>query len=149
MNCSCMCWLQVPLSEHWAVVVQNPVYYNVKSMVLGAPTKFMVFDWQPEDGTLIHVVRLDGTQVSSLGLGGAGMRAGMGSDTGVDYWVLAATGRHPQPRSRAGWHWLVMPPRSAPPHARAIPRRIRRLGHPPRSGCMVQIRGARRCSPLL
>lgn len=57
---------QVPLSESWAVVIQNPAYYNVKAMVLGTPTKYMVFDWQPEDGTLIHAVRLDGSQVKSF-----------------------------------------------------------------------------------
>ena len=30
---------QVPLTEHYAVVVQNPVYYSVRSMVLGVPAQ--------------------------------------------------------------------------------------------------------------
>jgi carotenoid cleavage dioxygenase-like enzyme len=102
------------VSERYAVVVQNPIFYNVRAMMLGqvsprrarpaemcAPagcllatllgharpasraalpcpcasiqhaachpstqtSDFMVFDWKPELGTLLHVVPLHGGQV--------------------------------------------------------------------------------------
>lgn len=38
-------------------------------MVLGAPAPFLMFDWAPQDGTLIHLVRLDGSEVSWEGAG--------------------------------------------------------------------------------
>ncbi|KAL4859791.1 Carotenoid cleavage dioxygenase 8 B [Chlorella vulgaris] len=50
----------VPVSERYAVVVQNPIYYNVRAMMMGQTSDFMVFEWKPECGSLIHVVPLLG-----------------------------------------------------------------------------------------
>lgn len=50
------------VSEHYAVVVQNPVHYNIRAMVSGSSTQDgVVFNWRPRQGSLLHVVPLDGS----------------------------------------------------------------------------------------
>jgi len=62
-------WIhQVAVTEHYAVVVQNPVFFDIKAMVLGNAGEFMAFKWLPELGTTIHVVPLDyNNEVDSSG----------------------------------------------------------------------------------
>lgn len=57
-------WIhEIPVSENYAVVVQNPLLYNVRALLLGQTADFMAFDWRPELGSLLHVVPLHGGQV--------------------------------------------------------------------------------------
>jgi len=38
-------------AEHYAVIVQNPAFYDIKSMVLGNAGEFLAFKWLPQLGT--------------------------------------------------------------------------------------------------
>jgi hypothetical protein len=93
------------VSEHYALVVQCPVFYNIKALMMGLVSSgsslstprslalrgppawqlgrdlvgfvpplarlqasdYMVFDWKPQMGTLLHVVPLLGGPVSPPG----------------------------------------------------------------------------------
>ncbi|PSC71910.1 Carotenoid cleavage dioxygenase 8 [Micractinium conductrix] len=56
---------EAPVSENYAVVVQNPVLYSVRALLLGQPAEYMAFDWRPECGSLLHVVPLAGGPVKA------------------------------------------------------------------------------------
>lgn len=52
-------WLHQPaVSRNNVVIVQNPCFYDIEKMVFGESGDHMVFSWEPEEGSLIHVVPL-------------------------------------------------------------------------------------------
>lgn len=52
-------WLHQPaVSRSNVVIVQNPCFYDIEKMVFGENGDHMVFSWEPEEGSLIHVVPL-------------------------------------------------------------------------------------------
>jgi hypothetical protein len=60
LRASAPSWVhQAAVSSRYAIVVQNPCLYDIEKMVFGESGDYLVFKWQPELGTLIHIVPLD------------------------------------------------------------------------------------------
>ncbi|KIY98414.1 Carotenoid cleavage dioxygenase 8 [Monoraphidium neglectum] len=56
-------WLHdFPSTDDYAVIIEHPLYINLGSLLFGNPRPYVFMDWQPEDGTRITVVRLDGSE---------------------------------------------------------------------------------------
>lgn len=53
------------LSSRHLIIVENPMYFNLPSLMTGSNTKHMSMDWVPQDGTKVHVVALDGSGVKT------------------------------------------------------------------------------------
>lgn len=51
----------IALSSNHLVIVEQPLYFNLGSLMTGADTPHIFLDWVPKDGTLVHVVPLDGS----------------------------------------------------------------------------------------
>jgi carotenoid cleavage dioxygenase-like enzyme len=45
------------------VLLEQPLYISLPSMMLGTPASHIFMNWAPEDGTRVHVVPLDGSGV--------------------------------------------------------------------------------------
>ena len=67
-------WIHQPaVSHNYAVIVQNPCFYDIEKMVFGESGEYLVFKWDPAAGSLIHVVPLNsrkGDGKSTSGDGG-------------------------------------------------------------------------------
>lgn len=54
-----------PATQHYAVIPEMPLYFNVGNLLTGAPSDYIFMDWAPADGTTLHVVDLrDGSRKS-------------------------------------------------------------------------------------
>jgi carlactone synthase/all-trans-10'-apo-beta-carotenal 13,14-cleaving dioxygenase len=61
-------WLHdFPANDEYAVIVENPLYMSLGSLLFGSPRPYVFMDWKPEDGTRVTVVRLDGSEVRYVG----------------------------------------------------------------------------------
>lgn len=59
-------WIhQMGVSTRYAIVIQNPVLFDIRSMLLGESGEYMAFKWQPELGSLIHIVPLENREAES------------------------------------------------------------------------------------
>lgn len=70
-------WVHQPaVTSNYAVIVQNPCFYDIEKMLFGESGEYLVFKWDPAAGSLIHVVPLHNTSkgdegtVDSSGSGG-------------------------------------------------------------------------------
>jgi carlactone synthase / all-trans-10'-apo-beta-carotenal 13,14-cleaving dioxygenase len=52
-------------TDNYVIFAEMPCYFNLVSLMTGAPTPFIFMDWKPEEGTLLHVVRLSDGAVST------------------------------------------------------------------------------------
>ncbi|GIL69978.1 hypothetical protein Vretifemale_809 [Volvox reticuliferus] len=58
------CWVHdMAITTSHLVVVEPPLFINMNSLVLGESTPFVFMDWNPEAGTRVHVIALDGSRV--------------------------------------------------------------------------------------
>jgi hypothetical protein len=46
------------------VVVEYPLYMSLASLMLNTKSDYLFMNWRPQDGTLVHLVTLDGSKVS-------------------------------------------------------------------------------------
>ncbi|MEW5298336.1 MAG: hypothetical protein WDW36_001474 [Sanguina aurantia] len=51
------------MTANHLVIVEPPLYFNMPSLLLGTEREFQFLDWQPKDGTRVHVVSLKDGQV--------------------------------------------------------------------------------------
>ena len=56
------------ISSRHLIICETPLYFNMPALLLGTATEYVFMDWAPEDGTLVHVVALDGSGVSQHAL---------------------------------------------------------------------------------
>ena len=54
-----------PATEQHAVIVEYPLYMNLSSLMFNTKSDYLFMNWKPEDGTLVHLVTLDGSKVSN------------------------------------------------------------------------------------
>lgn len=51
-------------TEQYAVLLEQPLYMSLASLLLGSPASHLFMDWAPQDEMRVHVVALDGSGVS-------------------------------------------------------------------------------------
>jgi len=51
-----------PATEQHAVIVEYPLYMNLSSLMFNTKSDYLFMNWKPEDGTLVHLVTLDGSK---------------------------------------------------------------------------------------
>ena len=54
----------IALSARHVIICETPIYININALLLGGSAEHVFMDWAPNDGTLVHVVALDGSGVS-------------------------------------------------------------------------------------
>ncbi|GLI62522.1 hypothetical protein VaNZ11_005179 [Volvox africanus] len=58
------CWVHdMAITTSHLVVLEQPLFFNMGSLVLGYSRPFAFMDWNPEAGTRVHVIALDGSGV--------------------------------------------------------------------------------------
>lgn len=54
-----------PSTQNYVILFETPIYFNLASLLFGSETSYLFMDWKPEEGTLVHVVRLSDGAVAS------------------------------------------------------------------------------------
>jgi carotenoid cleavage dioxygenase-like enzyme len=51
-------------TEQYAVLLEQPLYMSLASLLLGSAASHLFMNWQPQDEMRVHLVPLDGSAVS-------------------------------------------------------------------------------------
>jgi carlactone synthase/all-trans-10'-apo-beta-carotenal 13,14-cleaving dioxygenase len=52
-------------TDKYAVLLEQPLYMSLASLLLGSPASHLFMNWQPQDEMRVHLVPLDGSGVST------------------------------------------------------------------------------------
>jgi carlactone synthase/all-trans-10'-apo-beta-carotenal 13,14-cleaving dioxygenase len=50
-------------TDKYAVLLEQPLYMSLASLLLGSPASHLFMNWLPQDETRVHLVPLDGSGV--------------------------------------------------------------------------------------
>lgn len=59
-----------PCNGRFAIIPETPLYFNLINMMVGIDSEYLFLDWKPTDGTVLHIVDLEGVdKVKSVRIG--------------------------------------------------------------------------------